>query len=306
MPRDAAARRCCQLTGNPGGVIVDRSLRIVEPACGGLEIHLGQSPSPIARIEENTWESSFFGRRQAKASIDFEAVPADGTSILKQVVASLGSEADRLRYALTEIRIDARNLGSFAMLQDAGFRLVESRVGFQRRVERASVRKFSYPGGRIRLGTQADHETLLKLTRDGFACNDAFYSRFKNPSYFSQEQTERYYSAWVTHHLEVDDYYWAVLDVADRTVGYMLYTKIGAHESGAPRYSGVLSTVAPGSRGGNALTAIRSFIFNRIPEDLFYWESFSQLSNLSAITSQMHDGMRLSSVEHILYREGPV
>jgi hypothetical protein len=280
-------------------------LHIVEPKSSTLAIHLGKRPSPIARLEENPWESVFFGRMQGMASIDFEALPGGDARVLGQVVASLGSAADRLGYALTELRIDARNTVALCLLEDAGFRVVESRVGFKRLVEKASVRDHVCPSGLVRWRCDSDREALLELTRDGFVRNDAFQSRFKNPRYFSPEQTERYYSAWVTHHLDANRYHWAVLDVAGRVVGYHLYSRIGVRACGTSRYRGMLSSVAAGSRGANTLAALRSFAFKNVPEDRYYWETFSQLSNFPTITSVMHHGMRLASVEHILYRERP-
>jgi hypothetical protein len=285
--------------------MLTQALRIVEPESSALAIHLGERPSPIARLQENSWESAFFGRMQGMASIDFEALPGGDSRVLMQVIASLGSAADRLGYALTELRIDARNPAALSLLEDAGFRLVESRVGFKRLVEKASVRDHVCPSGLVRWRCDSDREALLELTRDGFVRNDAFQSRFKHPRYFSPEQTERYYSSWVTHHLDANRYHWAVLDVGGRVVGYHFYSRIGVRACGTPRYRGMLASVAAGSRGVNALMTLRSFVFRNVPEDRYYWETFSQLSNFPTITSVIHDGMRLASVDHILYRERP-
>ena len=281
-------------------------LRIVEPEDGRLSLHLGESVSPIAQLQRNTWESSFFARQQARASIDFEALPDGGNGVLERAVGSLVSEADRQGYILSEIRLDARKIAALSMLQDAGFRLVESRVRLTRQVEKASVHESSPAAGHVRWASEADHDTLIELTVDGFARNDAFYSRFKNPSYYSPEQAERYYSAWASHHLEGDDYRWAVLDVDGRARGYLLYSRDGVHQSGAPRYRGMLAAVAAGFRGVNALMALRAFIYRSIPDDPFYWDAFSQLSNLSLITSMVRSGNRLESIEHILYRRTPL
>jgi hypothetical protein len=142
---------------------------------------------------------------------------------------------------------------------------------------------------------------MHELARASLFKQAGFHSRFKNTSYFSLEDTDRYFSTWVDNFTESAGFDCAVIDVEDRVVGYLLYSRAEPHD-GPVRYKGVLSSVAAEFRGENGLKALSSFVLRNVPEDRFYWEANTQLTNFAAITARIRGGSRIESIEHILYR----
>jgi hypothetical protein len=275
-------------------------LRVIEQP-RGVAIHLGESPDPLAQLEENQWESRFFARRQALASIDSEALSQDGDGLLEDLLASLGSAADELGYDLTELRIDIRNSTALPRVEEAGFRLVESRVTLTRLVEKASVEELPFPGGRVRRAHPTDMQAMAELTSSSLVHEPGFHSRFKNPSYFAPRDAERYYAAWVDNFVDNPDFDGAVIEVEERVAGFQLYARVEPYQ-GETRYRGVLSIIAADFRGSNGLAVLHSFIYRNLPEDRFYWEGLTQLTNFSAITSRLRSGGHIVRIEHIFYR----
>ncbi len=144
-------------------------------------------------------------------------------------------------------------------------------------------------------------KAMVELARASLSNQGGFHSRFKNPNYFSPEDADRYFSTWVRNFIETDGFNCAVIDVEDRVVGYLLYSRVEPY-NGEARYRSALSAVAAEFRGRKGLTALFSFVARNLPEDRYYWEVLTQLTNFAVITFRIHAGFRIGSLEHILYR----
>jgi hypothetical protein len=187
------------------------------------------------------------------------------------------------------------------LLEEAGFRLVESRVILTRLVEKANVEDRPFPGGTVRWARRSDMKAMHELARANLFNGELFRSRFKNPAYFSPEDADRYFSTWIDNFTESEGFDCAVIEVGDRVVGYQLYSRAEPY-AGETRYLGTVSAIAAEFRGTSGLPALHSFIFRNLPEDRFYFEGRTQLTNFAVLTARLRNAGRIESVEHIFYR----
>jgi hypothetical protein len=272
----------------------------VGPDRGVVRFQARDSRLRLAQLGPNDWESEFFARRQATVSIDFESL-SDSNGPLSELLAFVAASSDRLGYDLTELRVGARRFASIPEIESAGFRLVEIRLEMLRLIEKGSEADRPLARGELRWASERDLPSILDLNQACFVDNDAFYSRFKNPTYHSVADTERYYSTWVTNHFGVEGTGCVVVDLGGELAGYTLSEPRGSRRGNAV-YGAMIGGVSAAHRGLNTGRAMNSFLFRSFPEERFYWHTVTQLSNFAMLTHHLQIGAHIESADCIFYR----
>ena len=154
--------------------------------------------------------------------------------------------------------------------------------------------------GEISFATKSDLEEILRLTHKCFTNNPSFLSRFTNTRYFSQEETNRYYTAWIENNIENQSSLFFVLKKDQKIIGYSIIKEAGEKE-GKKIYRAIFTALHPDYRGHNLYFLIQSFYCNYLPENRFYLDSTTQLTNLAMIQNQIKTQKTLDHIDLIFY-----
>ena len=260
-----------------------------------------KSRDVIASLKMKQWETEFFKRRFGSLNIDYDVLRTLEFETVPCALDSLLLYADENQYDLIELHCNPLGMGLIPALEDKGFRLVDTRISFITFLEKNEIKDRFCDIGEIRFANMNDLEEILRLTHRAFTNNPLFVSRFKNRAYFTQTESEKYYSAWITNHLGVVNTYFAVLERDKKIIGYLLYKKTGFHK-GKPIYNGVLVAVDPNFQGHQAHLALQPFLYKHFPEDQFYVDSVTQLNNSSTINNLIKSKKAFNEVELTFYR----
>ena len=259
---------------------------------------------PLITVAPKKWESAFFNRSFATLEIDSSLLSASNWDALNPFFQKLLQQADRQEIALIELSLDSRGFGLIPTLEAAGFRLVDSKVNFLTMINRHQVIRFDPAVGRLALATPDDLPAMLELTKNCFVHNPSFFSRFKHPDYFSVRESERYYCAWITNHLDDPKSLMAVLHHSEAVQGYYFFRKEKDHEA-LPVYVGKLAAVSPEYLHQGIFQALQTFLFDRIPHDRFFVDNATQLTNFPVLKNHITAQRRLQSITFIFYRKSP-
>ena len=145
---------------------------------------------------------------------------------------------------------------------------------------------------------------MLALVHEGLTVNPAFYSRYKDPAYFTPEETARWFVAWVENGLADPDTLTAVWRVEDGPAAFFGYARQGERE-GLPFYWSTLAVTAPQRRGHRAHIFLQTTLFDALPVDEFWVRAATQLTNGPIIRNNLALGRRLDRIELIFFRRGP-
>ncbi|MBN2114435.1 MAG: hypothetical protein JW785_09950 [Acidimicrobiia bacterium] len=267
---------------------------------GGLEICL-PGGSPAAALTPNDWETRFFGRPIGALQVMWdEAVRLDNAE-WGRAVAALVAAADAAGHRLVQCHLDVRGLGLAPALEDAGFRLVDTRVTFFTQIDRRAVPRFEPQAAGLRLAGPPDLPDLLALTRRGLTDNPGFYSRYKNRAYFTPEESARWFEGWVRNDLADPGSMVVIWEVEGRAVGFLGYTRRGERD-GLPIYKGTLAAVDPGWQGRQAHLTMTTFVYDRLPADEVWIENTTQLTNTPIFRNHLVTGKRLDRIELTYFR----
>lgn len=262
----------------------------------------GADGNTLMTLSPKAWDSSFFERRIALLQIESGA-PLTDDRLTKALDAALAF-ADERGVDLIEL---AQNVGAWtalAVFEDRGFRLVDSKVTFITRLERRDLRPPQWDGGAIDFATIDDLGDILRLTKAGFVDNPAFNSRFKNRRYFTPEQSERYFNAWIENHIEDKDTLFAVLRAEGRVDGYYFYKRSGDHK-GEALYKGMLAVVDPRHRGKRLHLELQAFLYGHFKGDAFYVDNTTQVTNLPTLRNHVTSQKKLERIELVFFRADP-
>jgi len=255
----------------------------------------------IASLKIKEWETEFFKRKFGTLSIDHTAMDSLASEAIHDVIDSLLLHADENQYDLIELHLDIFGINLVPILEEKGFRLVDTRITFITLMEKKLVEKFSTDIGKMCFAKKSDLEDILRLTHQAFTKNPSFFSRFTYKTYFTQEETKRYYSAWIENHLEEKNTLFAVWKIDDKVIGYFIYKRAGRFK-GEPIYKCPLTAVAPEYRGHKAHLAMQSFLYDNFPEEKFYVDNTTQLTNFPTIKNHMIAQKKLNRIELTFYR----
>jgi hypothetical protein len=214
---------------------------------------------------------------------------------------SLGRAADDAGHWVVECHLGVGDFSAAAALEHAGFRLVDSRMRFVTRLTVGDIPDTRLSRGRVLDASPADRDRIVELTHEGFTHNDRFTSRFKNPEYFSVDESRRYYEAWIDNSAFGEDSASAVFEVDGRIAGYFVYQVSGTRDD-LPVVKGILAAVEPAQRGANAHLAMQAHLYRKLGFDEWYLDNTTQLTNLPVIRNHMRSGKLLEEVVLTFYR----
>jgi len=264
---------------------------------GRLEI-LGPGGTVVASLGPNEWESRFFGRRLGGLTVGAEAAALDPEA-WRDAISCLEDEADA--HEIVQAHLDVRHLALAPALEEAGFRLVDTRIAFVTRARRDHAGHQDPRTGTLRLARPGDRASLLALAHQGLTHNPAFCSRYKDPAYFSPEESERWFAAWVENDLADPMSLVAVWEVDERPVGFFGYARRGERE-GLPYYRGTLLAVAPERQGRKGQLAMDAYLYGQMPAEEFWVENVTQVTNVATFRNYLALGKRLDRIELTFYR----
>ena len=210
--------------------------------------------------------------------------------------------ADEQGYRIIEATLDVRGFDLIPAMEDAGFRLVDSKVTFLTRIEKSALPRFEVQTGRIGWAEPSDLDNIIDLTVTGFVDNPRFFSRFKNRRYFSREESCAYYSAWIGNHFNDPGSLFAVWRQEGRCVGYFFYQHREPKED-YPVLKGMLTAVDRRYQSQKAHLALQCFTFDQLEYPVFYVDNTTQFSNFAVIKNHITAQRRLSAISMVFYRE---
>jgi hypothetical protein len=260
---------------------------------------LGPSGVTIATLEPNQWETRFFGRRMGCLALAAEAAAALEPPAWQQAVSLIAAESDA--YDLVQIHLDVRPLALAPALEDVGFRLVDTRISFLTRLDSSSVARYEPPVGVVRPARPGDLADLLVLTHRRLTHNPGFHSRYKNPAFFTPEETARWFTAWVENDLADPRSRMAVWVVDGRPVGFFGYQRQDDRE-GLPFYKSTVAAVDEDRGGQKAHMFLQTILFDGMPAGELWVENTTQLTNSPIIHNNLLLGRRLDRIELTFFR----
>jgi len=267
---------------------------------GGLRVVAASGTETVAAMDVKEWESGFFDRKVGMLHVYRTPLEKMTENDRGRVVDAVISFALNNRFVLVELHLGIKCVWLVPQLEAAGFRLVDTRITFLTLYNNKEIVGHSPEVGRVRLASRSDMEDILRLTSEGFTHNAAFLSRFKNRAFFTPEESEEYFDAWITNNIDDEDSLFAVWEVESRIVGYYIYKRVGKHE-GKTIYKGLLSTVIPRYRGHRFLLFMQNFLYQCFPETSFYLDNTTQLNNYPVIKNHVNSHKKLDRIELTFY-----
>ena len=255
----------------------------------------------IASLKIKEWETNFFSRKFGILNIDYLFLTKLSIEEIHYTLDSLLSLADKTEFKLVEIQLNVSGIELVPLLEEKGFRLVDTRATFLTLIEKNSFKTLSLDVGKISFATKSDLKEILLLTHKCFTDNPAFFSRFKNTRYFSQEETTRYYTAWIDNHIGNKTSFFGVLKRDKKIIGYSIIKDVG-YKDREKKYKAILSAIDPDYKGQNLYLLFQSSLCNYLPENRFYLDNTTQLTNMKVIQSHVKSKKRLNNIDLIFYR----
>jgi hypothetical protein len=270
---------------------------------GGCEV-LGPDGRVALTLRPNEFETGFFGRGVGVLEMDASALAALPSQDRRHAVALATAVADEEGYWLVQAQVEARSLELAAALEEAGFRLVDTRVEFRTCLDRRRLPRHEPPFGTAGTARSEDRDALLALVHEGLTRNPAFHSRYKNPDYFSADDTDRWFTAWVDADLADPGTVVAVWRLDEGPAAFFGLRRHGEHE-GLPLYKSTLAVAASHHRGNKAHIFLQTTLFDALPADEFWMRSVTQLTNGPVIRNNVALDRRLDHIALVFFRRNP-
>jgi hypothetical protein len=265
----------------------------------------------VFSLQPKEWESDFFSFPIGSLRFDF---PFDASEYFQRYPELQSRLIELLRisdgqYELLEADVDAKLLFAIPLLEEQGFRMVDSRCSFLTPLEKKDLTgqqfESSNPQIQIRDKTEDDFDSIAAMTVDFLVNDPAFLSRYKNVAYFTEGAAERYFLEWIRNAFHSTDALIAVaVQRSGEVIGFYIYEKKGVKNQ-LPIYKGILSVVRPEFRGADIHLALQSFIFGRLEEPRFYVDNTTQLANTGVIRNHIKSHRRLELISLVFFRKRP-
>lgn len=194
---------------------------------------------------------------------------------------------------LYEWRIAPANHEHLREAHSKGFELVETMVEF---VTKVSPVEKEYTG--IRLARPEDIQAIYDITYERYILNKKFYTRFKNPNYFTLTDAYRYYKLTISNYFNNPDCYTSVVEINGKVVGY--YMLLDTKEDNL--FRGIMTGILPEAIGKGYHIKMQHFLFNIIGKDI-YTLNKTQLNNFNTINNHIKEKRVLKNIEHIFYKK---
>lgn len=230
-------------------------------------------------LTRKDWDSSFFGREIY--SLGIESISAEDELNL------LISQAENNGAWAIECNLKPDFFDYAVMLENCGFRLVDSRVEFLSFVDKSQLDlSVSPPFGLLRCVEQNDLAVIRELIIEGLVDNPKFFSRFKNLKLFTRDETINYFNAWIEKTFNESPELFCVWEVDGKVVSFFNFLEYG-YVNSLPLYKGILTAVSKNFQGYRAQNFMQSFLFGTFPVDQWALESTTQLVNTAVIKNHI-------------------
>lgn len=248
----------------------------------------------MSAIRRKEWDSEFFGRDIFEANFDYSIGSKDAEAIVREI-ASL-RHSDRL---LIQARVRSEYFTNIPILEEIGFRLVDSRLEFSTKTYRRDFMSSHFTES-LRWYRHDDWAQIRELTISQFVDNQNFQSRFNNRQYFTRDESLRYYLQWHRLVLENPHPLFCVWETGSSISGfYSIVRKPGTASS--PDYKVALAAVRPGSPGSGMQNKMQFWIFQNCPDTEWSTINSPALTNLPGLKNNIRAGKELSHVEAYLF-----
>lgn len=170
------------------GAEMDR--RLATPGCIAVVAGDGEA-AVVAACRPLQWDSAFFGLSMGRLDLLLRT-PEGSAETMRSAVTAL---VDRCRDAgLVHVaaRVDAADMQAVAVLEEAGFRLMDALVTYfthPRKEAPTAVREV----GRVRPLEPRDVESVLDITREAYR---GFSGRFQIDPHLPQDRGDEFYLQW--------------------------------------------------------------------------------------------------------------
>lgn len=251
-------------------------------------------------LTPNEWESSFFDRKLGTLHAPSDSHDRSHHQTVNDVGA-LVAVAMTDGIDLLECHLPVSRFTDAAALEQNGFTLVDSKVRFLSEWSTDDIPPTEPTIGRIRSYHASDRERIIELTHENFTYNDQLVSRFKNREFFSENETRRWFEAWITSTAIEGDAATAIFEVDGYVAGYYTYAVRGEID-GLPQVQGILTAVEPEYRGANAQLAMQAYLYAELGFDRWVLDNATHLTNLPVIRNHIRSKKRLEEVNLVFYR----
>jgi len=253
-------------------------------------------------ITPKPWDSDFFKRKHGTLQIETpECLDQLSDWQITEALGRLAASADENGYDVIDLHISINRMRLIPILEETGFRLVDSRITFITLINKDEQALEPLPARTVKYAAWEDFDAIVHLTNESFVHNENFLSRFKNRRYYTADETARYYKAWIANHIDDKDTYFIVVKDKDRLFAYYIYKKTGFLEE-TPVYKAILTAVDPDYRGNRFHMRMQAHLFQQFPEKTFFLDNTSQLTNIPTIKSYIKSQKQLKSIELTFYR----
>jgi hypothetical protein len=254
------------------------------------------------------WESKFFGFPFGLL-LPTEKVPMSDQDF---PFVGIAEELEKLLwgpmqvYDKVEANIEWKYFPMIPLLEDAGFRLIDTKCTFVTQLKKQEISSQIFPIKRedliIRDIRVSDFDQILEITKTVLLPDKNFRSKYKNRFFFHESAALDYFNQWVMSNFQDPNALWAILlDSEDQVKGYFLYRKNGVQD-GFNVYKGILTAIKPEARGSNIHLSLQSYILERIEEEIFYIDNSTQLTNLPILQNHIRSNRTLKSTSFILLK----
>lgn len=248
----------------------------------------------MKHFKSKDWDSQFFRRPIYGAELN-HLLSDDDATVLREELATLSKD----KHSLVEARVRSTFFANIPILEDLGFRLVDSRLEF-----RTKTRKTDFEAEtcreNLRWFKESDWASVCNLTTSQFVDNPSFQSRFNNRMYFSRNESERYYLQWHRWALDVPNPLFCIWETDNQLSGfYSIVRKFSS--AGLPEYKVALAAVRPGSLPSGMQNEMQFWLFRNAPDD--EWETINSpaLTNIAGLKNNIRAGKHLNYVEAYLF-----
>jgi hypothetical protein len=245
------------------------------------------------KLARKEWDSDFFGREIHSLHLTADVARADLESALLELDA-------QCVWAI-ECEIEAALFDNAIVLEDLGFRLVDSRMVFISKMSLEDKYADSPPYGEFRPVRRADLARIDELTTTHLVDNPGFKSRFKNRRLFSRDESIRYYRAWNQLAFDNDPGTFVVWDVEQAVVGYFNYLRSGEYE-GLRLFKGGLTAVDEPHRGRGIQNVMQGYLFNRFGVERWALDNTTQVTNVTVLKNHIRANKSFQQSTLTFYR----
>jgi hypothetical protein len=244
-------------------------------------------------LERKNWDSDFFKREIYQLIVNG---PISQSALNERM-----KELDCAGVWGVETVVYSDRVADTPILEDAGFRLVDSKMTFISKLTESEVANRVPPFGSLRQVSSKDISSVSELTVECLVDNPEFNSRFKNPRLFSREESIRYYNAWNERCYTEQPELFVVWEVDGRVIAYFNYMRADTRDY-SPLFKGILTAVNQSFRGYDLHNLMQEELFRRFGVQEWWVDNSTQVTNIAVIKNHIKARKVFKSSSLIFYR----